>query len=126
MADCEYPPSLPTGHWATRQIVVAIFIVAFMVVQVGVPTARLFGGRAQRFGWQMFANSGPDVIVVGQQRAGPSDTLDLKPYFAFRRGDLELSYLQRLPAHICRVSNSFEWVAVRKRDGSNVAKATCH
>ena len=113
------------GRWAARHVVVAAFVVAFVAIQVGVPTARLFGPRDQRFGWQMFATSGPDAIVVGQTRSGAFDTLDIAPYFAFRRGDMGLGYLDRIPAHICSVSDSFAMVAVRKRDGSNVASAVC-
>lgn len=115
----------PRGQWTAGHVVAAAFIVVFTAVQIGVPAARLVGHRGQRYGWQMFATSGPDAIVVGRPRSGALDTLDVSRYFAFRRGDLTPSYLDRLPAHICRVSNKFEWVAIRKLDGSTISSATC-
>jgi hypothetical protein len=116
----------PPVRWEARQIIVALFVVVFCAVQIAVPSARLFGDRGQRFGWQMFATSGPNVTVVGMPRGGALDTIDIEPYFAFRRSDLNPLYLRRLPRHICRVSPAFKWVAVRNEADSMIAMATCN
>jgi hypothetical protein len=96
-----------------RTLSAAAFVAAYLAVQIGVPTARLFAPRPSRFGWQMFAAAPRAPLVVATRTDGGRDTLDVDAYFAFQRGDLSRSAYDKLWPHICRVGPTVERVTVR-------------
>ena len=114
--DCRVPldggPSRPR-RLTTGRLGAALFVAAYLALQVGVPTARLFAPRPARFGWQMFAAAPRSPLVVATRVDGRRDTLDVDAYFAFQRGDLSRSAYGKLWPHICRVSPTVERLTVR-------------
>jgi hypothetical protein len=104
----------------------ALFVAAYLAVQVGVPTARLFAPRPSRFGWQMFAAAPQAPFVVATRVDGRRDTLDVDAYFAFQRGDLNRSAYDKLWPHICRVAPTIESVSVRWPGSAAVAAPESH
>jgi hypothetical protein len=81
-----------------------LVIVLWLAVQIGVPIRQLFSPRQARFGWQMFSSRPQAPVVIAVREGGARDTLRLDDYFAFRRGDMSSSYIDRLPQHLCRVA----------------------
>jgi hypothetical protein len=57
------------------------FVVAYLVIQVGVPLVQLGADRPARFGWQMYSAVHPvDVVVVdhgGRRRTLDAELVDL-------------------------------------------------
>jgi hypothetical protein len=97
----------------TGRLGAALFVAAYLALQVGVPTARLFAPRPARFGWQMFAAAPRSPLVVATRVDGRRDTLDVDAYFAFQRGDLSRSAYGKLWPHICRVDPTAARLTVR-------------
>jgi hypothetical protein len=91
-----------------------LVVVLGLAVQIGVPARQLFRPRQARFGWQMFSNITPGPVVIVIRAAGTRDTLRVDDYFAFRRGDLSPSYIERLPPHLCRVIPELKGVVIHR------------
>jgi hypothetical protein len=115
----------PPTPWTRRDAISAALGVAFLVVQLAVPTALLFGPRPQRFGWQMFSAAPGTPTLVGRRVDGSRETLSLEPYFAFLRGDIGPSYAELLPGHICRVTPGFVAVELHHTPGVVAAEHAC-
>jgi hypothetical protein len=98
----------------TDRQIARLLVVLGLAVQIGVPARQLFRPRQARFGWQMFSNPTPRPVVIAIRAAGARDTLRVDDYFAFRRGDLNPSYIERLPPHLCRVIPELEGVVIRR------------
>ena len=81
----------------------ALLYGAYLTVQVVVPSVLLFGSRPARFGWQMFAAHTVAPAFAVEHADGSRARVNVDDYFAFRRGDLDPTVFDRLPAHLCRV-----------------------
>ena len=90
--------------------------IAFLVVQVVVPSWQLTRPRPARFGWQMYAAGAraSEFAVVG--RDGSVTTVALEEYIVRRRDDLDV--LRYLPPAICARTGA---AAVRYRDAASLA-----
>jgi len=84
----------------------ATVVVAFLTLQVVVPTLLLFGARPARFGWQMFAAHTRAPVYVVERTDGSRAVIDVDDYFAMRRGDLDPAVFARFPAHLCALEPS--------------------
>jgi hypothetical protein len=87
-------------------LVRAALALAFLTLQVVVPTVLLFRARPARFGWQMFATHTRAPAFVVEHRDGSRAPVDIDAYFAWRRGDLDPAVFERFPAHLCAVEPS--------------------
>jgi len=106
---------MPTGAhsmgWDRRTVAVAAFLAIFLVWQLVVPTAALFGPRPQRFGWQMYSTF-PDLPKAWTiDAAGVETPVDVTQYFAQIRG--EVNFAAALRAGLCDASGA---VAVKVSD----------
>lgn len=79
----------------------AVFFVLFLIVQIGVPLAKLATPRPARFGWQMFSVRHQRVRFTLVKRDGTIEPLDLRRYLGQSRGEVDLT--KALPPHLCRV-----------------------
>ena len=95
-----------------------LLILLGLALQIGVPLRQLFRPRPARFGWQMFSVRAPAPIVIALRKGGTRDTLRVDDYFAFRRGDLSPSYVDRLPPHLCGVIPDAEGIVLHRRAGA--------
>ena len=91
---------------------------AFLVVQILVPSWQLTKPRPARFGWQMYAAGTPasEFFVVG--RDGSVTSVPLEEYIVRTRDDLDV--LRYLPPAICARTGA---AAVRYRDTAGHASA---
>lgn len=78
-----------------------IFVVAFLAVQIGVPTIALFGPRPARFAWQMYSGVRTPASFEIVRGDGSTEDVVLMDYLGQPRGDIDL--IDILPAHICEV-----------------------
>lgn len=77
------------------------FFVAFLAVQISVPTLALFEARPARFGWQMFsgARTRADFVIV--EVSGAQREVELADYLGNPRSEIDLEAV--LPPYICAV-----------------------
>jgi hypothetical protein len=110
--------------WTTKSVAAMMFFALYLLVQIGVPLARLRAPRPARFGWQMFS-------AVNQQRArftlvmrdGTKQPVNLSQYVALSRGELELE--KALPPHLCRVVSKLASVEITKPDSPQPREYKC-
>jgi hypothetical protein len=86
-----------------------------LALQIGVPLRQLFRPRPARFGWQMFSVRPPPPIVIVLREGSARDTLHVDDYFAFRRGDLNPSYVEHLAPHLCAVIPDAQGIVLHRR-----------
>lgn len=87
--------------WRRSRIVAGFAVALFLVVQIGIPLARLGeGDRTERFGWQMFtaAEEAPEFVVV---TADSEIEVELLDYLARARADIDI--VGSMPEHLCTV-----------------------
>ena len=89
-----------TGRWTRHARLVAVFVVTYLVVQLGLPTARLLEARPARFGWHMFSGIHPSPRFAVALANGATLPVAVEDYFGNPRSDLH--YEEHLPAHLCR------------------------
>jgi hypothetical protein len=107
----QTPSSLRSTGWDRRTIVVAALLAIFLVWQVAMPTAALFGPRPQRFGWQMYSTF-PDLPKAWTiDAAGVETPVEVKQYFAQLRAEVDFAAALRLG--LCDASGA---VAVKVAD----------
>lgn len=87
------------------------FLAIFLVWQLVVPTAALFGPRPQRYGWQMYSTfpALPKAWTIDAQ--GVATPVEVKQYFANARA--EMDFAAALRAGLCDASGA---VAVKVSD----------
>jgi hypothetical protein len=110
-------------RWTAREVAAASFFVLFLAVQFTVPLVKLWGPRAERFGWHMFAGIRPRprfTLVMGDGTRKPAN---LAPYIGHNRGELSLG--EALPPHLCRVVPDVVAVQIRARDSDQTRTYTC-
>ena len=92
--------------------------IAFLAVQILVPSWQLTKPRPARFGWQMYAAGAPasEFSVVG--RDGSVTSIALEEYIVRTRDDLDV--LRYLPPAICARTGA---ASVRYRDAAGHASA---
>jgi hypothetical protein len=91
---------------------------AFLVVQILVPSWQLTKPRPARFGWQMYAAGTPASEFSAVGRDGSVTSIALEEYIVRRRDDLDV--LRYLPPAICARTGA---AAVRYRDAAAHASA---
>ena len=116
---------MTSSSWSARDRLVAAVVLIYLVLQVGVPTAMLFGPRPQRFGWQMFTNVPVLPTLVLHHAGGRPDTVGVDRYFARRRPELTPGELDRLPLHVCRVTDDVTLVELRVSRDSTPRRYPC-
>jgi len=79
---------------------VAVFFVAYLAVQLAVPSAKLWEPRPARFGWQMFAGIAPAPRFAVAMADGSTREVALADHYGNPRADLR--YEDHLPGHLCR------------------------
>jgi hypothetical protein len=78
-----------------RTLIISVLIVVFLVLQVAVPAAALFGPRPGRFAWQMYSAL-PDVPRAWTIAADGTESLvDLEALFAVRRAEIDYTAVLR-------------------------------
>ena len=98
-------------------------IVAFLLVQLAVPLAALFGPRPGRFAWQMYSAL-PDVPRAWTVAAdGSEQPVDLEALFAVRRA--EIDYVAVLRTGLCDATGATA-VKILPDDGDEPELIACH
>jgi len=83
---------------AIRNWLIATFAALFLLVQVALPVAALFGDRPGRFGWHMYS-AVPDLPEVWVIRSDGSEmSVDLS---RLAKGRAEINYTTALWAALC-------------------------
>lgn len=103
-------PDLIIPGW-NRLTLVAAFLAVFLVWQLAMPTAALFGPRPERFGWQMYSAFPPLPQAWTVDASGAETPVDVKRFFAQLRA--EIDFAAALRAGLCDASGA---VAVRISD----------
>ena len=105
-----------------RTLAISVVIVAFLLVQVLVPVAALFGSRPARFGWHMYSAL-PDVPRAWTVAAdGTAKPVDLDTLFAVRRA--EIDYAAVLRTGLCDATGA-PAVKIRASDSTEPELITC-
>ena len=91
--------------------------IAFLLVQVVLPSWQLTRPRPARFGWQMYAAGAPASAFAVVGRDGSVTPVALEEYIVRRRDDLDV--LRYLPPAICARTGA---AAVRYRDAASHAQ----
>jgi hypothetical protein len=91
-------PSLPS--WTLREVAAAVFFIAFLGWQIGLPIYQLFAPRPAQFGWQMFSGRHRPAKLSLLLRNGETRALDPSVYLEVSRGDLRFEW--ELARHLCR------------------------
>jgi hypothetical protein len=118
----QTPSSARSAGWDRRTLAVAAFLAVFLVWQLVIPTAALFGPRPQRFGWQMYSTFPdlPKAWTIGA--TGIETQVDVTEYFAQIRG--EVDFAAALRAGLCDASGA---VAVKVSDPRGTTEIVqCH
>jgi hypothetical protein len=105
------PSSAGRVGWDRQTVLVAVFLASFLVWQLVVPTAALFGPRPQRFGWQMYSTFPQLPTAWTIDAAGVETQVEVKRYFAQLRA--EVDFAAALRAGLCDASGA---VAVKVQD----------
>lgn len=103
----------------------AVLSLAFLTLQVAVPTVLLFGPRPARFGWQMFSAHTTAPAFAVEHADGSRALVDVDDYFAFRRGDLDPVVFDRLPVHLCRIDPTVVTVYERRPAETTIEAHPC-
>jgi hypothetical protein len=107
----QTPSSARTAGLDRRTLIVAAFLAIFLVWQLAMPTAALFGPRPQRFGWQMYSTF-PDLPKAWtMDGAGVETQVEVRHYFAQLRA--EVDFAAALRAGLCDASGA---VAIKVSD----------
>jgi hypothetical protein len=94
-----------------RSYVAATVVVLFLVWQLAMPTAALFGPRPERFGWQMYS-AFPELPKAWTIDAkGAETSVEVKQFFGQLRA--EIDFAAALRAGLCDATGA---VAVRVAD----------
>jgi hypothetical protein len=108
-----------------REWAIAIFIVLWLAVQIGVPLWQLSEPRPPRFGWQMFTDVKFLPQITAIRRDGSSVQLTASRYLAYFRSDFRSGYIQALAQHLCRVEPSLQAVELLRRPEGTTVRQTC-
>jgi hypothetical protein len=107
----QTPSSTPAAGWDRRTLAVAAFLAIFLVWQLVVPTAALFGTRPQRFGWQMYSTFPELPKAWTIDAAGVETSVEVRDYFAQLRA--EVNFAAALRAGLCDATGA---VAIKVSD----------
>jgi hypothetical protein len=116
---------MTSRRWTPRLTARALVVAMFLFVQFVVPTVLLFARRPARFGWQMFAAHTNAPAIAAERSDGSRALLRVDDYFAFRRGDLDPTVFERLPAHVCAVDPTITTVFVRRTPEASIEAHPC-
>lgn len=109
-------------RWTLGQRGTAAFLIVFLLLQLGIPLAKLLGPRPARLGWQMFSSYvvQPTISVVYRDS---TVVIEQARFLAHLRGEIRTG--DRLPVHLCRVLPQVQAVVVQ--DGAaEPVKTPCH
>ena len=95
-----------TVHVSPRARILGLLAVAFLVVQVAVPTVALFGPRPSRFGWHMYSALPPVPQAWIVRENGSEEIVDVTSLFVVPRA--EIDYATALRDRLCAVSGAVE------------------
>jgi hypothetical protein len=99
-------------QWRAKELLVASFVVAFIMIQLMVPALKLTEPHLTRFGWQMFAARASSrahfAVILADGSAVPT-----VPRIPVRRP--EVRYDEIVPPQLCRHIPDARsvWVSVR-------------
>src|SRR4030095_13576331 len=97
-------------NWSTKNRLVAIFFLSFLLIQIVVPIVQLTAPRPARFGWQMWSARRKPVRFFVVMKDGTIRPADLSRYIGWSRGELDLT--DRLPPHLCHVVSDITAVQI--------------
>src|SRR3712207_2620917 len=90
------------GPWRPRRMrLVAVFFVAYVALQVLIPTLALTIPTPTRFGWQMYSRPWFPASYIVVRADGVVEQVDPAAHLAYFRPEVELERF--LPPHLCRV-----------------------
>jgi hypothetical protein len=115
MTAAQPPSSTAPVAWNRRTLLVAALLALFVVWQLAMPTAALFGSRPQRFGWQMYSTFPQLPKAWTIDAAGVETPVEVKRYFAQLRA--EVDFAGALRAGLCAATGA---VAVKVADPRGV------
>lgn len=80
---------------------VMVFFTLFLIVQLSLPAAALFGPRPARWSWQMYSGvrTQAEFVIVRHDRT--DEKVKIADYVGYPRAEIDLT--RTLPAHICEV-----------------------
>ena len=119
------PARRPTGQveaWSRSALPAALFIVAWLAVQLLVPAIALVGPRPSPFGWQMYSSLPqlPDAWTVDAN--GALSAVDIQALFTVPRA--EIDYVAALRAGLCEVSDA-EAIIIRAPAAAEPERVPC-
>lgn len=100
-----------------------ILAVAFLTVQIAIPTMALFGDRPARWGWQMFSGSRTLTEFVMVRKDGTTAEINPTDYLGKGRSELDLS--ETLPAFICEQEPGATSVRVTDLPSDTTSEIPC-
>jgi type IV secretory pathway protease TraF len=109
----------PAARWATRSLLAAAFVVAWVVVQAVIPLVVLGQPRPSRFGWQMYTTTTDLPHVSLRMTDGRVVPIDVGASIA--RDRAEAGYLDALILALCGRGGAAA-VIVESDDGDRVQK----
>ncbi len=92
--------SAASSRWTRRDRRVAVFVVAYVAVQLALPGIKLWEARPARFGWHMFSGIHPSPLFSVALPDGSTRPVAIEEHYGNPRADLH--YEDHLPAHLCR------------------------
>ena len=106
-----------------RRRLLAAVIVAFVALQVAVPTLMLFQERAARFGWQMFSGARSDAEFVLVDRLGVERKVEVGDYVGKQRAEIDFEAV--LPPYLCEREPDAVLVRMLTPDGRGEKEEPC-
>ena len=119
------PAARPTPQakaWSPSALQAALFIAAWLAVQLLVPALALVGPRPSPFGWQMYSSlpQVPDAWTVDAD--GTVSAVDVQAFFTVPRA--EIDYVAALRAGLCEVTEA-EAIIIRAPRAAESERMPC-
>jgi hypothetical protein len=93
-------PVAPGGRvWPLKAKLAAVFMIAWIAVQIALPVKTLFRAGLDQFGWQMFSLVAKESDYTVQFKDGSVRPVDWNQYVGFNRGDIPL--VPAMQIHMC-------------------------
>jgi len=94
---------LARTRWSSHSILVALFMIAFIVIQLAMPILALAEPRPARFGWQMYTAVPSLPRVTVEDAEGRTQWVDVTDLVARGRADADFS--TGLVDHLCEAGD---------------------
>lgn len=90
-------------RWSAQNMLVALFVIAFIVIQLAVPVLALAQPRPARYGWQMYTAVPSLPRVTVEDADGRTQSVDVTDLVA--RGRAAADFSAALVDHLCETTD---------------------